>query len=48
MGKYILNQETQKIELRFDKSEYLALSSEQKAEIKRFSLEPVRWGMGKP
>lgn len=38
MGKYVLNQETQKIELHFDKSEYLALSAEQKAEIKRFFL----------
>lgn len=34
MGKYILNKETQKIELRFSKSEYLALSEEQKKEIK--------------
>jgi hypothetical protein len=34
MGKYILNQETQKIELHFDKSEYMALSDEQKKEIK--------------
>lgn len=34
MGKYLLNQETQKIELHFDKSEYMALSDEQKKEIK--------------
>jgi len=34
MGKYILNQETQKIELHFDKAEYMALSDEQKKEIK--------------
>lgn len=34
MGKYILNQETQKIELHFDKPEYLALSDAQKKEIK--------------
>jgi len=34
MGKYLLNQETQKIELHFDKSEYIALSDEQKKEIK--------------
>lgn len=34
MGKYILNQETQKIELHFSKSEYMALSDEQKKEIK--------------
>jgi hypothetical protein len=34
MGKYILNQETQKIELHFDKSEYMALSDSMKSEIK--------------
>jgi hypothetical protein len=34
MGKYILNKETQKIELHFDKSEYMALSEDQKKEIK--------------
>lgn len=34
MGKYVLNQETQKIELHFDKSEYMALSDTMKAEIK--------------
>jgi hypothetical protein len=34
MGKYIMNQETQKIELHFDKAEYMALSDEQKKEIK--------------
>jgi hypothetical protein len=34
MGKYILNQETQKIELHFDKDEYMALSDAQKKEIK--------------
>lgn len=38
MGKYILNQETQKLELHFDKSEYLALSEEQKKEIKSYFL----------
>ncbi|OCZ51372.1 DUF3560 domain-containing protein [Dehalobacter sp. TeCB1] len=34
MGKYILNQETQKFELHFDKAEYMALSESQKKEIK--------------
>ncbi len=34
MGKYLLNKETQKIEMHFDKQEYLALSDEQKREIK--------------
>lgn len=34
MGKYILNQETQRIELHFSKPEYTALSDEQKKEIK--------------
>ena len=34
MGKYILNQETQKIELHFSKPEYMALSDSQKQEIK--------------
>ncbi len=34
MGKYILNQETQKIELHFDKAEYMALSDSIKSEIK--------------
>lgn len=34
MGKYLLNKETQKIELHFDKSEYMALSDAQKKEIK--------------
>lgn len=34
MGKYILNQETQRIELHFSKPEYMALSDEQKKEIK--------------
>ncbi|MEN6312780.1 MAG: DUF3560 domain-containing protein [Clostridiaceae bacterium] len=34
MGKYILNQETQKIELHFSKPEYQALSESQKKEIK--------------
>jgi hypothetical protein len=34
MGKYILNKETQKIELHFSKSEYLAMSESQKKEIK--------------
>ena len=34
MGKYLLNKETQKIEMHFDKSEYLALSEDQKKEIK--------------
>lgn len=33
MGKYNLNQETQKIELHFEKSEYMALSEELKKEI---------------
>jgi hypothetical protein len=34
MGKYFLNRETQKIEMHFDKSEYMTLSDVQKAEIK--------------
>lgn len=34
MSEYIFNRETQKIELHFDKAEYMALSTEQKAEIK--------------
>ena len=34
MVKYLLNKETQKIEMHFDKSEYLALSEDQKKEIK--------------
>lgn len=34
MGHYLLNKETQKIEMHFDKSEYLALSEDQKNEIK--------------
>lgn len=34
MGYYILNKETQKLELHFEKSEYIALSDEQKREIK--------------
>lgn len=34
MGKYIHNLETNKIELHFDKSEYMGLSDEQKKEIK--------------
>lgn len=34
MGKYLLNKETQKVELHFTKSEYLALSEELKKEIK--------------
>lgn len=33
-GKYVLNQETQKIELHFEKSEYTALSDNLKKEIK--------------
>ncbi|MGE4284960.1 MAG: DUF3560 domain-containing protein [Clostridia bacterium] len=33
MGKYILNQETQKIELHFEKSDYMALSEELKKKI---------------
>lgn len=38
MGKYILNQETQKIELHFPKPEYLALSEDLKREIHRHFL----------
>lgn len=34
MGKYIFNKETQKLELHFDKSEYMALDDEIKREIK--------------
>jgi chaperonin cofactor prefoldin len=33
MGKYLLNKETQKIELHFDKAVYMALSDEQKKEV---------------
>jgi hypothetical protein len=36
--EYILNRETGKIELHFSKSEYQALSDEQKAELKRYFL----------
>ncbi len=38
MGKYIFNQETQKLELHFSKPEYMALSDSQKAEIKSYFL----------
>jgi hypothetical protein len=38
MGKYILNKETQKIELHFSKAEYLALTDAQKSEIKSYFL----------
>jgi hypothetical protein len=38
MGKYIFNKETQKLELHFDKAEYMALSEEQKREIKSHFL----------
>lgn len=38
MGKYILNQETQKLELHFAKAEYMALSDAQKQEIKSHFL----------
>jgi hypothetical protein len=38
MGEYFLNRETQKIELHFTKDEYIALSDNQKAEIKRHFL----------
>jgi len=34
MGNYLLNKETQKIEMHFEKSEYQALTEEQKKEIK--------------
>lgn len=34
MSQYLLNQETQKIELHFDKSDYMSLSEELKKEIK--------------
>lgn len=46
MSKYILNQETQKIELHFDKSDYMALSDELKKEIKSaylFSGKAKAW-----
>jgi hypothetical protein len=46
MGKYILNQETQKIELHFSKSEYQALSESLKSEIKSaflFSGKASAW-----
>ncbi len=36
--KIIKNQETQKIELHFDKAEYMAMTEEQKTELKRFYL----------
>lgn len=38
MKKFILNKETNRIELRFEKSEYMALSDEQKKEIKSYFL----------
>lgn len=34
MGKYLLNKETQKIELHFDKADYISLSDAEKKEIK--------------
>ena len=46
MGKYLLNKETQKIELHLDKSEYLALEDSQKKEIKSaflFSKTAAVW-----
>jgi len=46
MGKYILNKETQKIELHFSKPEYMALSESQKSEIKSaflFSKTSAAW-----
>lgn len=44
MGNYVLNQETQKIELRFSKPEYLAVSEDQKKEIKSNFLWSGRAG----
>jgi hypothetical protein len=38
MGTYVLNQETQKLELRFEKAEYLALPESMKSEIKNVFL----------
>ena len=35
MKEYILNRETGKIELRFEKEDYMAMSNEQKAMLKR-------------
>lgn len=46
MSEYILNRETGKIELHFDKSDYMALEQEQKNEIKRnflFSRYTKAW-----
>jgi hypothetical protein len=46
MGKYILNQETQKIELHFSKAEYQALTENLKSEIKSaflFSGKASAW-----
>lgn len=34
MSEYIINKETGKLELHFDKSDYLALPEDQKKEIK--------------
>ncbi len=48
MGKYILNQETQKIELHFEKSVYLALSAELKKEINSAFYGRVRPAQGYP
>lgn len=44
MGEYVLNRETSKIELHFDKSEYTALSDSQKKEIKSYFLWSKRAG----
>lgn len=46
MGEYIMNKETLKLELHFDKTEYMALSDDQKQEIKSnflFSRKACAW-----
>lgn len=42
--QYVLNQETSKIELHFDKDDYMALSSEEKTQLKRAYLFSRRSG----
>ena len=47
MKQYIFNLETTKIELHFEKSEYNALTAEQKADLKKcVSVEPHRGLLG--
>ena len=49
MSEYIMNKETGKLELHFDKADYMDLSEELKKEIKsNFLFSPESWRMGKP